>query len=404
MPWRLLIFMLVMPVLWIALHVYMDRRLVRGAALGVWGRRVGRASIVTAAVMPIVAMSAGRLGLSPIEAQPLSMTGFFLFGLSSVVLVLLVAMDVGRLGLAGYGRARLAWWRPAVAASALGSPRDPGRRGFFGQVANLGVVGTASGVAGLGLVQIGRTPGVLEVEVPIANLPVAFEGFRIVQMTDIHVGPTIRGEYLERCVAACNELDADLVAVTGDLVDGFVDQLRDEVAPLGKLRGKHGTYFVTGNHEYYWDGLAWCAEVARLGLRVLDNTHVVIEKDGARLLLAGVTDVSAGQMVAEHASDPARACADAPACDVKILLAHQPRSVFAAASAGYDLQISGHTHGGQYFPMNLLVYLAQPYVSGLARHEDMWIYVSRGTGYWGPPTRIGAPPEITLLRLVRAQS
>jgi predicted MPP superfamily phosphohydrolase len=128
----------------------------------------------------------------------------------------------------------------------------------------------------------------------------------------------------------------------------------------------------------------------------------VIEHEGAKILLAGVTDHSAGGMVAEHASDPAKARAGAPAHDCSVLLAHQPRSIDAAAAAGYDLQISGHTHGGQYFPFNVFVHLVQPYVSGLHRHDDTWIYVSRGTGYWGPPLRVGAPSEITLIRLVRA--
>lgn len=404
MSWRLAVFMFVMPVLWIALHVYMDRRLVRGSGLGRAGQRVARALIVLAAVVPVLAMSSGRLGLPQALTKPLYMPGFFLLGLSSIVLVLLVAIDLGRLAHAGYGRARLAVLPRSTRAVGAPStaPSDPGRRGFFGQVANLGVVGTASGVAGLGVLQIDRTPDVETIDVPIAGLPPALEGFRIVQMTDIHVGPTIRGEYLERCVEVCNGLDADIVAVTGDLIDGFVEQIGHEVASLGRLKAKDGVYFVTGNHEYYWDGLAWCAEVARLGLQVLDNRHVNIRRGDASILLAGVTDVSAGQMVPAHASSPERACAGADGCDVKILLAHQPRSVFAAAAAGFDLQISGHTHGGQYFPMNLLVYLAQPYVQGLARHEDMWIYVSRGTGYWGPPTRVGAPPEITLLRLVRA--
>ncbi|HET6582481.1 MAG TPA: metallophosphoesterase, partial [Nannocystaceae bacterium] len=319
-----------------------------------------------------------------------------LMGLSSVALVMLIAVDLVRLGAWLWMRFRV--WRHRRAGG-LGAPADPGRRGFFGQLAHMGVVGTASGVAGFGFFEARRTPDVVEVEVPIAGLPAALDGFRIVQLTDIHVGPTIRGDYLRRCVEVANSLSADIIAVTGDLIDGFVPMLRDEVAPLGALAAKEGVFFVTGNHEYYWDGPAWCDEVARLGLTVLCNEHRVIDRDGARLLLAGVTDISAGTMVPEHGSDPTRAKAGAPECDVRVLLAHQPRSVFAAAKAGYDLQISGHTHGGQYFPMNLLVYLAQPYVAGLERHDDMWIYVSRGTGYWGPPSRVGAPAEITLLRL-----
>ena len=395
---RMIIFMTVMPLLWLGLHVYLDRRLVCSGAFSPAVRRVLRWVIVACAVLPLYTLTGARMGLPSTRA--LQLLGFFLFGLSSIALVLQLVVDAGR-GLAALWR-RFVLARGRSAAVPSDAPTDPARRGFFGQLANLGVVGTASGVAGFGFVQVQATPEVLHVQVPIVGLPPALHGLRIVQMTDIHVGPTIKREYLERCVEVCNAQDADLVAVTGDLIDGFVGQLRDDVAPLGDLRAREGVFFVTGNHEYYWDGPAWCDEVARLGLTVLDNRHVVIERGGAKLLLAGVTDISAGSMVASHASDPAKACAGAPSCDVRVLLAHQPRSVYAAAKAGYDLQISGHTHGGQYFPMNLLVYLAQPYVAGLERHEDMWIYVSRGTGYWGPPMRAGAPSEITLLELVPA--
>ncbi|MFO0632695.1 MAG: metallophosphoesterase [Nannocystaceae bacterium] len=394
MGWRLIIFMVVMPLLWLALHLYLDRRLVKHGALPLRARRGLRVLIVACAVVPVVTMTLGRAGLGDASLRPLWLLGFGLLGLSSIALVLQLGVDLVRLGRRGVLRLRR--------QQAADAPLDPARRGFFGQLANLGVVGTATGVAGFGFLQAHATPKVVRTQVPIAGLPRALQGLRIAQMTDIHVGPTIKREYLQRCVDACNAEGADIIAVTGDLIDGFVAQLRDEVAPLQQLRAPEGVYFVTGNHEYYWDGLAWCDEVARLGMRVLNNEHVVIERDGATLLLAGVTDISAGQMVAAHRSDPARARAGAPACDVSVLLAHQPRSVFAAAAAGYDLQISGHTHGGQYFPMNLLVYLAQPYVAGLAKHEATWIYVSRGTGYWGPPMRAGAPAEITVLELVAA--
>jgi uncharacterized protein len=392
----MLMFMVVMPILWIGLHVYMDRRLVGHSP---WSRRAKlatRAVIVASALGPVAAMVLLRSGATGAVVDALQLVGYMLMGLSSVALVMLVAVDLVRLGAWAWSRVRVWLHRRSVVDA---PPSDPARRGFFGQLAHMGVVGTASGVAGFGFFEARRTPDVVEVDVPIDGLPAALDGYRIVQLTDIHVGPTIRGEYLRRCVDVANSLAADAIAVTGDLVDGFVPMLRADVAPLGDLRAKDGVFFVTGNHEYYWDGPAWCAEVERLGLRVLSNAHAVIERDGATMLLAGVTDISAGTMVPEHASDPKKACSGAPDCDVRILLAHQPRSVFAAAKAGYHLQISGHTHGGQYFPMNLLVYLAQPYVAGLERHEDMWIYVSRGTGYWGPPARMGAPAEITLLRL-----
>jgi uncharacterized protein len=170
---------------------------------------------------------------------------------------------------------------------------------------------------------------------------------------------------------------------------------------LGRIRATYGAFFVTGNHEYYWDGLAWCAAIEAFGPTVLNNQHRCIERGGAKLLIAGVPDMTAGGRVG-HASDPAQAKHGAPSHDFSVLLAHQPRSVFAAAKAGFDLQLSGHTHAGQYFPMSVLIHLFQPYVSGLNLHENTQIYVSRGTGYWGPPNRAGSPSEISLLTLERA--
>jgi predicted MPP superfamily phosphohydrolase len=178
--------------------------------------------------------------------------------------------------------------------------------------------------------------------------------------------------------------------------------MRDEVAPLSMLGAPHGKFFVTGNHEYYWDAPGWVREVQSLGFDALVNTHRLIQHGSGRLLLAGVTDSSASGWTPGHRSDPQAAMSGAPAADVRVLLAHQPTSAFAAQRAGFDLQLSGHTHGGQYFPFNLVVRLFQPFVHGLHKVKEMWLYVSRGTGYWGPPIRIGAPSEITLIELVRA--
>jgi predicted MPP superfamily phosphohydrolase len=253
------------------------------------------------------------------------------------------------------------------------------------------VLGAAAVVTVLGIV-LARRPRVVRVTVPIADLPSDLAGFRILQLSDLHIGPTIRRRFVDAVVDRANALRPDLVAVTGDVADGLVPDLREHVAPLGRLKSPHGTFFVTGNHEYYWDVRGWIAELKRLGLEVLTNEHRIVQHGAGRLLLAGVTDLSA-------ASDPVAAAAGAPPSDVRVLLAHQPRSAFAAQAAGYDLQLSGHTHGGQYFPFNLLVRLFQPFVAGLHRLESMWLYVSRGTGYWGPPLRLGAPAEITLLEL-----
>jgi uncharacterized protein len=240
--------------------------------------------------------------------------------------------------------------------------------------------------------------------VPIDGLPAALDGFTIAQISDIHVGPTIKRPYLARIVEAVNALGADMVAVTGDLVDGSVRELGPHVAPLATLASRHGTFFVTGNHEYYSGAGPWVVELRRLGLTVLMNEHVVLEHGGAALVIAGVTDHSAQHFDPAQASDPGAAIAGAPAhAGARLLLAHQPRSAEAAEQAGFDLQLSGHTHGGQFLPWNLFVPLQQPFTAGLHRLRRLWIYTSRGTGYWGPPKRLGAPSEITRLRLVPAR-
>jgi predicted MPP superfamily phosphohydrolase len=278
--------------------------------------------------------------------------------------------------------------------------RDRSAFAVFG----LGSIATAWGFA-----MARRTARVVSVDVPIANLPAALHGFRIAQISDLHVGPTIRRDYLQRVVSAVNALEADMVALTGDLVDGSVNDLAPHVAPLARLTSRHGSYFVTGNHEYYSGAHAWIAEFRRLGMHTLLNQHVVLthraahDADSAKLVLGGVTDYSAGHHDPAHRSDPQKAIAGAPPdAGVRVLLAHQPRSANAAADAGFDLQLSGHTHGGQFLPWKYFVRFQQPFVAGLDRLHNLWIYTSRGTGYWGPPNRFGAPSEITLIRLVAA--
>ena len=255
----------------------------------------------------------------------------------------------------------------------------------------------------VGFVNARRRARVRRVDVPIADLPAPLHGFSIAQISDIHVGATIKRDYLDGIVDAVNDLEADMIAVTGDLVDGSVTQLASHTEPLSRLAARHGAFFVTGNHEYYSGASDWVDEVRRLGLSVLMNEHVVLQHEGAAVVVAGVTDYSAGHFDPAHRSDPAAAIAGAPSdAGVRLLLAHQPRSAFAAAPAGFDLQLSGHTHGGQFFPWIFLVRLQQPFTAGLHRLGKLWVYISRGTGYWGPPKRLGAPSEITYLRLVPA--
>ncbi len=278
---------------------------------------------------------------------------------------------------------------------------DPERRGFLIRSVNLGIVTGSFLLTGQGFHEARRRPQVTEVAVPIRDLPPGLEGLRIAQISDIHVGPTIKRGFVTGVVETVAGLQADLIVLTGDLPDGTVSVLREDTAPLGDLSAPYGKYFVTGNHEYYSGVLAWLEEVERLGFRTLLNEHTLLTHSDETLLLAGVTDYSAGRFLPSHRSDPAKALSGFSGSAVKILLAHQPRSIFAASEAGYDLQISGHTHGGQFYPWNAVVEWVQPYLKGLHRHESTWIYVNRGTGYWGPPLRLGVPSEITLIRLTK---
>ena len=261
-----------------------------------------------------------------------------------------------------------------------------------------------------------RTATVVRVDVPIDGLPAGLHGFTIAQISDIHVGPTIRQAYLRRIVARVNLLGADMVAITGDLVDGRVADLRQHVAPLSSLVSRHGTFFVTGNHEYYSGAHAWIGELRGMGIHVLMNEHRVLQHDSGHgvngpasgrsaelLVVAGVSDFSAHHFDAAHRSDASAAIAGAPAtARMRLLLAHQPRSAPDASSAGFHLQLSGHTHGGQFWPWMHFVQYQQPFTAGLNKLKDLWVYTNRGTGYWGPPKRFGVPSEITHLRLVTA--
>jgi predicted MPP superfamily phosphohydrolase len=319
-------------------------------------------------------------------ADAFTWVGMLLMGLFSSLLVLTLLRDVG------------------LALLAIAYKLQPGLPpGNDVAMASAMLVPVAAiAITALGLLNARRTAEVVRVDVPIAGLPGDLHGFTIAQITDIHIGPTIKRPYVQAIVEAVNRLNADMVAVTGDLVDGSVAELADHVAPIAQLSSRHGTFFVTGNHEYYSDAHAWIDELRRLDVRVLLNEHVVLQHRQGVLIVAGVTDHSGHHFDPSHRSDPHAALAGAPPnVAFKLLLAHQPRSASAAADAGFQLQLSGHTHGGQFLPWNFLVRLQQPFTAGLHRLRELWVYTSRGTGYWGPPKRFGVPSEITYLRLVR---
>ena len=378
------------------LHAYVGWRVAPALGAPPWQTVLVAALVVSAVLMPF-GLLGGRLLRQP-WADRLSWVGLLLMGLFSSLLVLTALRDA------------------ALLVLFLADLVLPGRLPLvlLARRSAAAVPVLALLVTTLGFLNAQRTPAVVRVDVPIKGLPEALHGFTLAQISDIHVGPTIKQAYLQRIVRQVNALRADVVAITGDLVDGSVAALAAHVAPLAGLQSRHGTFFVTGNHEYYSGAHAWITELRRLGLTVLMNEHVVLHHGNALhgdaqddsqimapLVLAGVTDFGAHHFDEAHRSDPYAAIDGAPpAALVRVLLAHQPRSAAAAANAGFDLQLSGHTHGGQFYPWNLFVRFQQPFTAGLGKLQDLWVYTSRGTGYWGPPKRFGAPSEITAVRLV----
>jgi len=369
----------------ILLHAYVGVRLLPDLPFGVAGVVTGAVVLVASMSLIPFAFRYRRAGVTG-PARRLMWAGLVALGAFSTLVVLTFLRDVGLLAALGVHRVRpdLVAIDACMRWSAVAVP-----------------IATAL-MTLLGYFNARRVAAVRNVDVPIASLHPSLHGFTIAQITDVHVGPTIARDYVDAVVDVVNTLGADVVAITGDLVDGSVPQLAHHTAPLARIAARHGTFFVTGNHEYYSGAHAWIGELRRLGINVLLNEHVVLDHDGAAIAVAGVTDPSAHHFDSSHRSDPARAIAGAPAACVKLLLAHQPRSAFAAAPAGFDLQLSGHTHGGQFLPWNFFVRFQQPFTAGLGRFGRLWVYTSRGTGYWGPPKRLGAPSEITRLRLVPA--
>lgn len=396
------LFFLLAIFIWVMAHFYVGRRLITESKVPRPAAIVGWSVLLADVVLAIFAIANRRIGLEVPFANELQWITYLGMGAFVLFFVLVLARDTVSLILWAIEK----FSKDKDEDRAPENPEHGGkltRRELFQRASSVGIV--AAGTAGVthGLHEARRVPRVKKVEVPIKGLDPALDGFHIVQLSDIHVGPTIKGDFLSAVVDEVNKLGADMVAITGDLIDGHVISLREDVSHLGRLKSRHGTFYVTGNHEYYWDAPGWAQEVARLGGKPLLNAHQVIQHEGAPLVVAGVNDYSAGRHIPEHASSPKKAVAGAPKDAFKLLLAHQPKSIYEAAEANIDLQLSGHTHGGQFWPWNLVVGLAHPFSAGLDMYEEKtWIYVSCGTGYWGPPMRIGAPSEITSIKLVRA--
>jgi uncharacterized protein len=369
-----------------AAHLYVWLRLVHDPALPSPWTALASVFFFAAWLSIPLALNWGRR-LSPPWATLVAWPGYAWLGSIFLLLVTVLAVDLLRGALAAAG------WAFGTGGPFAGSELEQAR-------AWAELTALIGGVAVLSALTLGRRVVVRRVTVPLGKLPQELDGTTIVQLSDVHIGPTIGKRFLSRIVGRVNALKPDVIAITGDLVDGSVARLAPHVAPLARLEARHGVYFVTGNHEYYAGVDEWCAHLATLGVRVLRNERVSIGEGDASYDLAGIDDLAGRHFGRGHGADVGRALAGRDPARELVLLAHQPRAVVEAEPAGVSLQISGHTHGGQIWPFNYLVRLQQPVTSGLARFGRSFLYVSNGTGYWGPPMRLGSPAEITQLVLM----
>jgi len=383
---RIAIFLGVIFTLTVGTHYYLWIRLVRDPGLPSPWKQLATVALLVLAVSIPVSMVAWRIFPRDV-AIPVSWVGYVWMGSMFLLLVLLWSGELARWG----------WLTYADATSVDGE-----RREFLAQVlaGGAGLFGFA--ISGFGVWSAIRPVEVKHVPVQLKKLPARLNGLRLVQLSDVHVGLTIGRDFVEDVVKKVNALEPDVVAITGDLIDGSVEDLGDAVSPLGDIRASLGTFFVTGNHEYYSGADSWLGFLNNIGIRTLRNEHVLLEKDGESFHLAGVDDWTAHQFGGGHGADLPRAMKGRDTSKPVVLMAHQPVQFDEARKHGVDLQISGHTHGGQIFPFGLLTRLVQPFVSGLHQRGDSQIYVSSGTGYWGPPMRVAAPAEITLIELESA--
>ena len=339
----------------VLLHAYITWRLLPALQLGTAGFTLALGALCMSSLLTPAPLLIRLSRLPARAADLLAWVGYLAMGVFSSLLVLCLLRDAMLAVLATWD-----WLHPhAIDLEAVR------------HASALAVLALTALVSAVGLANARRLARVVNVEVPIAALPEALTGFTIVQLSDIHVGPTIKRDYLSAIVRRVNALNADVVTITGDVVDGTVERLREHVAPLAELRSRHGTYCVTGNHEYYHGVEAWVQEWRRLGLHVLLNQNIVIDHDGERLLIGGVTDYGGHHFDAVHRSDPIAAASTLTPVALKILLAHQPRSAAVASDAGFDIQLSGHTHGGQFLPVEFVRALAAAVRRGLAALEQI---------------------------------
>lgn len=272
---------------------------------------------------------------------------------------------------------------------------DPNRRIFLGFTIR-GLAATISGIGSAwGIYSALKTPVIKTVKIPIINLSNNLNNFKIAHITDTHIGSMIGKQFVQEIVRKISDMKPDILVFTGDAADGSVESYGNSFSPFEDLNVPYGKYFVTGNHEYYSDLNGWLRLIEKVGFKILINESQILNINGSEIMITGIPDKTGKYFSSFHKVDMQKAIGGMRKCDLKILLAHRPKDVEYAISNNFHLQLSGHTHGGQYFPFSLLVQLAHPFLKGLHKKENTWVYINQGTGYWGPPMRIGTEPEIT---------
>jgi len=381
-------FLVVLGAILASMHFFVWARLVKDTT------RPGRARwILSGLVVALAVLLIATLGLRGVVPAEIAWPGYLWFALVAYLFMVLVVMEPVRWVLRRRIRRRSAGEVPAAP-----EPDAVNRRLFLARASAVAAGAVSVGVVGVGAATALGPPNVLHVPVRLRRLDPGLSGFRIAVVSDIHLGPLAGRAHTERIVRMINETSPDLVAIVGDLVDGTVAELGPAAEPLRDLHSREGTFFVTGNHEYFVDDTAsWLTELERLGVQPLRNENTVIRRGGAAFDLAGVNDIAGAER-----SDPPdfdRALRGRDSARPTVLLAHQPVQVATAAEHGVDLQLSGHTHGGQMWPFHYAVRAVQPALAGLSAVGDTQLYVSRGAGFWGPPVRVGAPPDISVISL-----
>jgi len=386
------------------MHWYLWKRLVKDVTRRGWLRRAGSLAFVVLFLLVFATLTLGRV-VSPEVAQWFTWPGYVWFALAVYLFLVTLLLELPRLALRGWVRRRpLEATATTDAAPPVTPPAPTGkpevnqsRRLFLARSTALVAGAASAGLVGVGMGNALGPPDLLRVPVPLRRLDPALSGFRIAVVSDVHLSSLLGRSHTERIVRMINESEPDVVAIVGDLADGAPEELGSAAAPLADLAPREGSFFVTGNHEYFSEPEAWIRELDRLGVHTLRNERTTITRGAASLDLAGVTDVTGRS--AGDAPDYDRALGGRAPDRPVVLMAHQPVQVEQATAHGVDLQLSGHTHGGQMYPFHHIVSLAQPGLAGLSRVEDTWLYVSRGAGFWGPPVRVGAPPDISIMEL-----